>query len=105
MWQIVWGTVGLAVLLLIAGAWALRVAMRALEGPRATDAPAMVVRPTGPPRSDPGPRLRWESGLALQAVQRDSAARLERRKRERDAAIFTAVKRGAVIQMRTRGER
>ena len=57
----------------------------------APDVPAVVVRPSGAPQPSEGHRLRWEPNLALHAVQRDSTARLERRKRERDADIHRAV--------------
>ena len=107
MAQIVWGTVGFAVLVLIAGGWMLQVAWRALKGDRhgAADPPAVVVRPDQSTPAHVGPRLRWESDLALRAVQCDQAARLERRKREAaDVATFRAVKRGADV-VPIRGER
>ena len=61
------------------------------EADAAPDDPAVVVRPSGASQPREGHRLRWEPNLALHAVQRDSTARLERRKREREADIHRAV--------------
>lgn len=100
-----WG--GVIAVMGIAGAGVMILAeLQEAENDGAADPPAVVVRDTREASAHVGPRLRWESDLALHAVQGDLAKSLLERKhrRDREVRIFRAVKGDTTVETpRTRG--
>jgi hypothetical protein len=88
------GTVGLALLILIAGAWMLTTAWRLLTEDTNDDRAPRVLAfrsPSGRVASDP----QGDHNRALLALQQDHERRIAARRREAaEVAIFRAVKRG-----------
>ena len=100
-YTMVTGTVGLAVLILIAGTWMLRTAWALLtEDPDDRTARVLPFSPSGRVATD----RQGDHNAALLALWQDHQRRFAARQREQaEVAIFRAVKRGAAGPDRSGG--